>query len=106
MGQKRIPDAFSAILRERGRSLQSEGVRDVALPPDAAMQAITILKVARVGILGGEVWVEKGTRFELCAADVWDIERSDFEDEDQFLAASWQMAEKQVARLAASSGVL
>ena len=106
MGIKRTPEQYDTILRERGRSLRSEGLRDVALPVDAALEAIGALKAARIPVLGGEVWVEKGPRFELRAAEIWDIERAEFEDEEQFLAASWKLAEEQVARLRSTPNVL
>jgi len=94
---KRVPSDFLTILQQEGVSLQSEGVADVALAPVAALRAVATLRSAQIGITGGEVWEKKGDRFVL-TYDIWNVEKSDYPNYDEFVQASLAIAERQVKK--------
>jgi len=94
---KRVPSEFLTILQQEGVSLQSEGVADVALAPVAALRAVATLRSAQIGITGGEVWEKKGDRFVL-TYDIWNVEKSDYTNYDEFVQASLAIAERQVKK--------
>jgi hypothetical protein len=106
MGTKTTPDRYELILQQKGRSLLSEGVQYLALPPGAAMEAIEALREAGIAIVGGEVWIENGARFDLSPGAVWDMDRDEFCDDAEFLLASWRLAEQEVSRAASERGAL
>ncbi|GKS77988.1 hypothetical protein AVME950_23850 [Acidovorax sp. SUPP950] len=89
----KIPDAFFLIFEQEGISLENEGVKEIALPPDAAVRAIEILRIARVAIKGGEVWEKFGDRFKP-TYDGWNLEREDCRNEDDYVEASLEAAKK------------
>lgn len=94
---KPIPTAFLTILQKEGISLQSEGVVDIALPPDAARRAIDTLRLAQIGVNGGEVWAKNGARFAP-TYDIWHVEKSDYSSHEEYLQASLDIAELNVGR--------
>jgi len=93
----KVPQEFLEILEREGASLESEGVSDVGLPPEGAMRAITILRRAGIGIIGGEVWERKGDRITP-TYDIWYVNRADYQEMNEFLQSSWAMAEREVSR--------
>lgn len=60
----KYPEDFFTLLQREGVSLSREGVGDVALPLNAAVQAIAILRTSRTATIGGEVWQKVGDRFK------------------------------------------
>lgn len=92
---------FLTILQQEGVSLQSEGVKDIALTPSAALRAIAALKVAQVGVAGGEIWKKTGVRF-VPTYDIWNVERSDYSSDGEYVRVSLDIAERQVLKYTVS----
>lgn len=93
----KVPDTYLRLLREEGISLAGSGVNDTGLPPRSAAKAIQILKDSGIALIGGEAWQKVGERF-VPIYDIWNIERGDFPDLQDYLRESWRLAESHVAR--------
>lgn len=100
----KIPESFFSILRQEGVSLKSEGVDDMALPLEAALRAISILRASRVPTVGGEVWERVGDRFKP-TYDGWSLERENCIDENEYIDATLNAAEKVVGFYSSRNGV-
>jgi len=94
---------YMRFLASNGVSLAALGIHDVALRRDDTLRAATLLRTARVPILGGDVYFRRANRIEYAYAN-WHADAKSTEDRDTYLHRSWEMTEKYVKEFPDAQG--
>jgi hypothetical protein len=90
-------ERYQQLLEARGVSLQSFGVRDIALRREDAALALKYLREASVPVLGGDVYFQRDSRLELAYAN-WHCDANAGEPPGDYLSRSVVAAEQYIRR--------
>jgi hypothetical protein len=85
-------EKFDGLLIRSGVSLASLGIRDIGLSRSNALEAVKLLRRAKLLILGGDVYFRRGDRIEVAYAN-WYADPEPSEDHETYLRRSWNKAE-------------
>lgn len=99
-----IPLEYAVLLSTSGLSLDSLGLRDVALLRSDALIAINALRKAGRAILGGDVYYLRNGRVESALAN-WYVDPKSDEYPASYLQRSWDAAENYVKAYPDNPGV-
>ena len=83
------------LLANKGVPLVLPGLSDTALTRADALYAVELLRLEAVSILGGDVYLRRGTKIDLAYAN-WRIDREVSEQENEYLRRSWDSTERYI----------
>jgi hypothetical protein len=90
---------YQNLLKSRGFPLiEVLGINEVALMREDALVAVELLRYASVPILGGDLYVQRGTSVESACTN-WFTNCIPGESEEHYLVRSWNNAEKFIKEL-------
>lgn len=89
-------DLIPAALMSRAVTLASEGIDETAWSREDALEVIRLARGAKLGILGGDVWICRGTKWRP-VYDNWACNRESGESSDAFSIRSCDKASKYIS---------
>jgi hypothetical protein len=92
-----LSTAFQKLLADRGIRILRPGHNEIGLLRADALHAVDLLRSDGVAILGGDVYIKRGGRFDLAYAN-WNTVRRPSESNLGYLQRSWDSTEQYVRK--------
>jgi hypothetical protein len=90
-------EEYQVFLKDKGVPLKRVGTDEIALERDDTLNAIGILQKLSVPVLGGDVYLRRGSQIEVAYAN-WHVEPHQ-------LANSWEISSEYVQKFPARADV-
>jgi hypothetical protein len=90
--------AFQKLLTDKGIRILRPGHNEIGLLRVDALQAVNLLRADGVAVLGGDVYVRRGERFDFAYAN-WNTVRRLGESNLAYLQRSWDSTEQYIKNM-------
>jgi len=98
-------DDYLLFLHSHGLSLKdSLGIKDIALTRENTLKAVSLLREARLLILGGDVYFDDGRRITVAYAN-WHTDRIADESHDDYSSRSCDSSESYISSFPTKKGL-
>jgi hypothetical protein len=91
----RMSTDYHTLLVNNGIQLGIPGLEDIALQRADALYAVKLLRTTAIPILGGDVWLRRGSKIELAYAN-WHTDGEIGEDKGAYLQRTWDSTERYI----------